>query len=69
MASSSPSITRHTVRNGDAQLYVEQCGTGPDLLLLAGLGDTVEVWSHQTAGLSDRYRVTTVDNRGAAVRR
>lgn len=55
---------RHTVRNGDAELYVEQTGTGPDLLLLAGLGDTVEVWSHQVAGLADRYRITTVDNRG-----
>ena len=55
---------RRTVRNGDAELYVEQTGSGPDLLLLAGLGDTVEVWSNQVDGLSDRYRITTVDNRG-----
>ena len=56
--------TATTVRNGDAELYVEQHGTGPDLLLLCGLGDTVEVWSNQVDGLSDRYRITTVDNRG-----
>lgn len=61
---STPLTSRHTIRNGDAELYVEQCGAGPDLLLLAGLGDTVEVWSHQVDGLSDRHRVTTVDNRG-----
>ena len=64
MASSTTPTSRHTVRNGDAELYVEQTGSGPDLLLLAGLGDTVEVWSHQVAGLADRYRVTTLDNRG-----
>lgn len=57
-----PTIT--TVRSGDAELYVEQHGSGPDVLLLAGLGDTVEVWSHQVAGLADRYRITTFDNRG-----
>ena len=64
MATSTNPTTSHRIRNGDAELYVEQTGTGPDVLLLAGLGDTVEVWSHQVAGLSERYRVTTVDNRG-----
>jgi pimeloyl-ACP methyl ester carboxylesterase len=34
------------------------------VLLIAGLGDPAEAWSAQLAGLSDRYRLTTFDNRG-----
>src|SRR5688500_3488074 len=64
MATSALPTLRRTVRNGDAELYVEQTGSGPDLLSLCGLGDTVEVWSNQVAGLAERYRITTVDNRG-----
>ena len=58
------SMSRHAVSNGDAELYVEQHGTGPDVLLIAGLTDTVEVWQMQIDGLSDRFRVTAYDNRG-----
>ena len=50
---------------GDAELWFEQRGQGPDVLLLAGLSDPVEAWEFQLAGLSDRYRVTAFDNRGA----
>lgn len=57
--------TTSIVRSGDADLYVEQRGTGPDVLLLAGLGDTVEVWESQVAALCDRYRFTAFDTRGA----
>jgi pimeloyl-ACP methyl ester carboxylesterase len=35
------------------------------VLLIGGLGDTVESWRYQLDGLADRYRVTAVDNRGA----
>lgn len=48
---------------GDGELWVEQRGDGPDVLLIAGLGDPLEVWSEQLDGLSDRYRVTAFDNR------
>lgn len=58
------SMSRHAVSSGDAELYVEQHGTGPDVLLIAGLGDTVEVWESQIDALSDRFRLTTFDNRG-----
>ncbi|MDQ4125592.1 MAG: alpha/beta hydrolase [Actinomycetota bacterium] len=57
-------ISRTHVRSGDAEIYVETRGTGPDVLLLCGLGDTVEVWSAQSGPLSDRYRVSVIDNRG-----
>ena len=50
---------------GDAELWFEQRGDGPDVLLLAGLSDPVEAWTFQLDGLADRYRVTAFDNRGA----
>lgn len=52
------------VAAGDVELWVDQRGTGPDVLLLAGLGDPAEAWSFQLEGLSDRYRLTAFDNRG-----
>jgi pimeloyl-ACP methyl ester carboxylesterase len=47
------------------EIYVEQVGHGPDVLLIGGLGDTVESWQFQLDGLADRYRLTALDNRGA----
>jgi 3-oxoadipate enol-lactonase len=49
----------------DLDIWVEQVGTGPDVLLIGGLGDTVESWQFQLDGLADRYRLTAFDNRGA----
>ena len=46
-------------------IYVEQVGQGPDVLLIGGLGDTVESWQLQLDRLADRYRLTAFDNRGA----
>ena len=53
------------VATGDLDIYVEQVGHGPDVLLIGGLGDTVESWQFQLDGLADRYRLTAFDNRGA----
>jgi pimeloyl-ACP methyl ester carboxylesterase len=53
------------VRAGELDIWVEQVGEGPDVLLLGGLGDTVEAWQFQLDGLADRYRLTAFDNRGA----
>ena len=53
------------VRAGDLDIWTEQLGGGPDVLLIGGLGDTVESWQFQLDGLADRYRVTAFDNRGA----
>ena len=54
----------HT-RVGDLDIWVEQVGQGPDILLIGGLGDSVESWQLQLHLLSDRYRLTAFDNRGA----
>lgn len=47
------------------ELWVERRGRGPDVLLIAGLGDPAEAWQPQLDGLADRYRLTAFDNRGA----
>jgi pimeloyl-ACP methyl ester carboxylesterase len=52
------------VRAGGLDLWAEQRGTGPDVLLIAGLGDPAEAWQFQLDGLADRYRLTAFDNRG-----
>src|SRR5919112_1576090 len=47
------------------EIWTERRGHGPDFLLIAGLGDPAEAWQPQLDGLSDRYRLTAFDNRGA----
>jgi pimeloyl-ACP methyl ester carboxylesterase len=53
------------IRAGDLDIWTEQVGQGPDVLLIGGAGDTVESWQFQLDGLADRYRLTAFDNRGA----
>jgi pimeloyl-ACP methyl ester carboxylesterase len=53
------------VHAGDLDIWTEQVGEGPDVLLIGGAGDTVESWQFQLDGLADRYRLTAFDNRGA----
>jgi 3-oxoadipate enol-lactonase len=53
------------VRANDLDIWTEQVGSGPDVVLIGGLGDTVESWQFQLDGLADRYRMTAFDNRGA----
>jgi 3-oxoadipate enol-lactonase len=55
---------RH-IRATDLDIWTEQVGEGPDVLLIGGAGDTVESWQFQLDGLADRYRITAFDNRGA----
>jgi pimeloyl-ACP methyl ester carboxylesterase len=58
-------MTVTTAQANDLEIHVEQVGHGPDVLLIGGLGDTVESWQFQLDGLADRYRLTAFDNRGA----
>jgi pimeloyl-ACP methyl ester carboxylesterase len=62
---STPRTWSGAVDVGDAELWVEQRGEGPDILLLAGLSDPAEAWTFQLDALAERYRVTAFDNRGA----
>ena len=52
-------------RAGDLDIWTERVGEGPDVLLIGGLGDTVESWQFQLDGLADRYLLTVFDNLGA----
>jgi pimeloyl-ACP methyl ester carboxylesterase len=49
----------------DAELWAQTRGEGPDVLLIAGLGDPAETWQAQLQGLADRYGLVALDNRGA----
>jgi pimeloyl-ACP methyl ester carboxylesterase len=57
--------TTGPITAGDVELYVDQRGSGPDVLLIAGLSDPAEAWTFQLDGLADQYRMTAFDNRGA----
>ena len=45
-------------------LWVDQEGSGEDVLFISGLADEGACWVDQVAGLAGGYRVTTFDNRG-----
>ena len=49
---------------GGVRLYAEQAGQGDDVIFISGLADEGACWVDQVAGLSDRWRITTFDNRG-----
>lgn len=54
-----PTITRDGV-----QIYYEDAGRGPAVLLSHGYSATSQMWTGQVAALQDRYRVITWDMRG-----
>lgn len=49
---------------GDAELYYEERGDGPPLLLVPGLSGLGAFWSHQVADLARDFRVIVHDHRG-----
>ena len=53
-----------SINANGTELWVERSGQGPEVLLIAGLGDPAEAWQPQLDGLAN-YRVTAFDNRGA----
>jgi len=54
----------HVHANG-TDLFAIRRGSGPDVLLISGLGDPWEAWLAQVDALSATRRVTAFDNRGA----
>lgn len=54
-----------TVSIGDAELYYEEAGVGPPLLLVPGLSGLGSFWAAQVAHFAMDYRVVTHDHRGA----
>jgi 3-oxoadipate enol-lactonase len=54
-----------TVAVNGIDIYYDQRGEGPDLVLIMGLGAHSGAWALNAPELAKRYRVTTFDNRGA----
>ena len=46
-------------------IWIDTRGEGSEVLLIAGLSDPAEAWTEQLEGLSESWRVTAFDNRGA----
>ncbi|MEO9467320.1 alpha/beta fold hydrolase [Parasphingorhabdus sp.] len=49
---------------GDAEIHAEITGSGPDLLLVAGLGGRGAFWNNQIQAFATDFRVITFDHRG-----
>ena len=49
---------------GDAEIHVEITGSGPDLLLVAGLGGRGVFWKNQIQAFAQFFRVIIHDHRG-----
>ena len=52
------------IRVKDIELYYEDTGSGPPLLLIHGLGSSTRDWEKQVPFFSKRFRVLTFDVRG-----
>ena len=53
-----------TVRVGEVDLYYETHGQGPLLVMINGLGSSVEMWGPFWKRLAEHHRVLLFDNRG-----
>ena len=48
---------------GDIQIYYEDHGQGPPLIMILGLSQDITTWSFQTSELSEHLRLIVFDNR------
>ncbi|MCP5346617.1 MAG: alpha/beta hydrolase [Gammaproteobacteria bacterium] len=51
-------------QNGDVRIHYATLGQGPLVVMIHGFPDFWYSWRHQMAGLSDRYQVVAIDQRG-----
>jgi pimeloyl-ACP methyl ester carboxylesterase len=51
-------------KNDNTKIYYEEHGSGEPLLLIMGLGYTLDMWHRTAPRLAERYRVIRFDNRG-----
>ena len=52
------------VESSGARIYWEERGSGEPLLMIMGLGYSLEMWGRVVPGLAEHYRVIVFDNRG-----
>ena len=48
---------------GKIQIYYEEYGKGPPLVMILGLGQTIATWGFQVSELSNHFRIIAFDNR------
>jgi len=48
---------------GKIQLYYEEHGNGPPLVMILGLGQSIATWGLQVSELSNHFRIIVFDNR------
>lgn len=53
------------VSTTSGELFYEVCGSGPPVILVAGLGGLGNFWRLQTSALARRFTVLTYDHRGS----
>jgi 3-oxoadipate enol-lactonase len=53
------------VRVGDIEMFYEEAGRGPALLLIMGFGGDHLAWGYQFRVFAERHRVIVFDNRGS----
>ena len=53
-----------TVRTAGASIHYVESGTGPPLVLLPGLGCSLDIWDPQIASFATEHRVVAIDPRG-----
>jgi len=56
--------SKHFTTNDGVRLHYLEAGSGKPLVLIHGWSQCAEEFKHQIAGLSDRYRVIAIDQRG-----
>lgn len=56
--------SRYVTTSDGVRLHYLEAGTGKPLVLIHGWSQCAEEFKHQIAGLSDRYRVIAIDQRG-----
>ena len=57
-------MSKVVLHSGAVEMFVEEQGSGPALLLLNGLSQTTANWRTQARALSSRFRVVSYDARG-----
>ena len=48
---------------GKLEIYYEEYGTGPPLVMILGLGQSVATWGLQISELANHFRIIVFDNR------
>lgn len=60
----SNAVSKQVATSDGVQLHYLEAGSGPTLVLVHGWSQSAEQFKHQIDGLSDRYHIVAIDQRG-----